>query len=258
MALVSRWLVFVGLLLTASECKAQDVGHVQVVTELSPPHQTMVAGQIGGYSTQLVKAILQQAGVSASIEMYPWARAYKMALQQPDTLIYNMARTAQREQLFQWIGPVASYRLGFVKLAHRQDIQLKALADARRYSIAVQRHDVAENFLKKNGFGQPGQLVLAADISESWQLLLHGKVDLIIDDPMALTAMAGHFNVEPEYVEFAFAIAPLQQQTYLAANKAMSAQLIDALQQAHKQVAESALYQQVMRSAFDEIMPTKQ
>lgn len=256
MAWVSRWLV-VGLILTASECLAQHVGHVQVVTELSPPHQTLVAGQVDGYSTQLVKAILQQANVSASIEMYPWARAYKMALQRSDTLIYNMARTAEREPLFHWIGPVASYRLGFVKLSHRQDIQLNTLADARQHSIAVQRHDVAETFLKKNGFGQPDQLVLAADISESWQLLLHGKVDLIIDDPMALSAMASHFNIEPEYVEFAFAIEPLQQQTYLAANKAMPAQLINILQQAHKQVAESALYQQVMRSEFDKVMPAK-
>ncbi len=257
MAWVSRYLVVVGLILATGMCVAQETSQLQVVTELSPPHQTLVAGQVDGYSTQLVKAILQQADIVASIEIYPWARAYKMALEQPEILIYNMARTAEREPLFQWIGPVASYRLGFVKLAHRQDIQLKTLADAQQYSVAVQRHDVAETFLKKNGFGQPDQLVVAADISESWQLLLHGKVDLIIDDPMALTAMAAHFNIKPEYVEFAFAIEQLQQQTYLAANKAMSAEVIKNLQQAHQHVAASTLYQKVMRSEFDGIIPVK-
>jgi len=251
MAVMGRWLIFLSLILTTAECLAEHHRHVQVVTELSPPHQTLVAGGVDGYSTQLVKAILQQAGVTGSIEIYPWARAYKMALQQPDILIYNMARTAEREQLFQWIGPVAAYRLGFVKLTHRHDIQLNSLADAQDYSIAVQRHDLAETFLKKHGFSQPDQLVLAADITESWQLLLNGKVDLIIDDPMALVAMAEYFNIKSEYVEFEFAIKLLQQQTYLAANKAMSVEMISDLQQAHRKVAESALYQKVMRSEFD-------
>lgn len=248
---VGRWLGCIGIILAAATSMAQQVSQLQVVTELSPPHQTLVSGEVDGYSTRLVRAILQQAGVSANIEIYPWARAYKMALQQPDTLIYNMARTTEREPLFQWIGPVATYRLGFVKLAHRQDIQIKTLKDAQQYSIAVQRHDVAETFLRKNGFGQPDQLVLAAEITESWQLLLHGKVDLIIDDPMALAAMAAHFAIKPEYVKFEYAIKPLEQQTYLAANKAMPAQMVNVLQQAHQQVADSELFKKVMRSDFN-------
>ncbi|MBV2128020.1 substrate-binding periplasmic protein [Arsukibacterium indicum] len=251
MVSVSRWFVGVGLLLAAASGSAQQVSQLKVVTEISPPHQTIIAGEVDGYSTRLVKAILSQAGISATIEIYPWARAYRMALQQPDTLIYNIARTVERESQFQWIGPVATYRLGFVKLAHRQDIQLKSLTEAQQYSIAVQRHDVAETFLKQNGFGQPDQLVLAADITESWQLLLHGKVDLIIDDPMALAAMAAHFAIEPAYVKFEFAIKELEQQTYLAANKTMPAQMVNALQQAHQKVADSELFKKVMRSDFD-------
>lgn len=251
MAWQSRWLVLVGLLLVGSPCIAQHVDSVQVVTELSPPHQTLVAGNVGGYSTQLVTALLEQAGVSANIEIYPWARAYKMALQQPNTLIYNIARTPDRELLFQWIGPVAAYRLGFVKLAHRQDIQLHTVADAQQFRVAVQRYDVAETFLKANGFGQPDQLLLVSDIMESWQLLLNGKVDLIIDDPMALESMANHFSIKPEYVAFELAIAPLAQQTYLAASQATSAELIERLQRAHGHITNSALYQQVMRSEFD-------
>tara|TARA_R110002126_G_scaffold10245_81_gene46799 strand:- start:1704 stop:2474 length:771 start_codon:yes stop_codon:yes gene_type:complete len=248
--LVALLIVTSGHIISGHNIAAQTA-EIRVVTELSPPHQTLEEGEVGGYSTALVKAILQQADLTASIDVYPWARAYKMALQQPNTLIYNIARTPERETLFQWIGPVAAYRLGFVKLAHRQDIQLKTLADAQRYSIAVQRHDVAETFLKANGFDQSDQLVQAADIIDSWQLLLNGKVDLIIDDPMALAAMASHFNIKPEYVAFEFAIAPLQQQTYLAASKATSAEVITTLQQAHSQIAASALYKQVMRSEFD-------
>ncbi len=251
MTTAGRWLVGLVLILMPFYIAALQSSTLQVVTELSPPHQTLVDGEVSGDSTALVKAILQQAGIVAGIEMYPWARAYRMALQQPDTLIYNIARTAEREPLFHWIGPVAAYRLGFVTLAHRHDIQLASVADAKQYRIAVQRHDIAETYLKAHGFNQPGQLMLAADIVESWQLLLNDKVDLIIDDPMALVAMATHLQVKPAHVKFVFAIDALEQQTYLAASKATSTEIISALQQAHRQVAASEQYQRVMRSEFD-------
>ncbi len=40
------------------------------------------------------------------IELYPWARVYKTALKQENTLILPLARTQNRENLFKWARPV--------------------------------------------------------------------------------------------------------------------------------------------------------
>jgi polar amino acid transport system substrate-binding protein len=223
---------------------------LRVVTELSPPHQTLIDGEVAGLSTALVKATLAHAGISAQIELYPWARAFRIAKSQPDVLIYNMARTAEREAQFHWIGTVAAYQLGFVALSHRDDIRIKALSDAVGYTIAVQRDDVAANFLMQNGFSNGQQLVLAADIAESWQLLLNGKVDLVVDDAVALTAMAETLALPYKYLRFVYAIPELAQHTWLAASLETSPELVKRLQQAHSEVATTEYYQKVMSSGY--------
>jgi polar amino acid transport system substrate-binding protein len=231
-------------------CTALAQTELRVVTELSPPHQTLQHGKVGGLSTELVQAVLNLAGVSADIELYPWARSFHIARTQPNVLIYNMARTADRESEFRWIGTVASYQLGFVALGWRKDISITSLSDATGYTIAVQRDDISANFLMSKGFKPGQQLVIAADITESWQLLLNGKVDLVIDDPVALADMADMLGVAPHNVQFVYAIPELRQHTWLAASLQTSPALIGKLRHAHSVVAATERYVEIMSSAY--------
>lgn len=244
-----RTLLLVGSLFC---CSATAQEALRVVTELSPPHQTLVDGKVAGISTELVQAILAEAGYGAQIELYPWARAFRIARNQPNVLIYNMARTTERETEFQWIGTVAAYQLGFVGLAHRSDIKLSSVEDAKRYTVAVQRDDLSADFLIDNGFVPGVQLVLVADIAESWQLLLNGKVDLVIDDPVALNGMLAALGLRKRDVNFIYAIPQLEQQTWLAASLTTSQNVVKQLQSAHSKVAQTVRYQQVMSSSYQE------
>lgn len=243
--MLKRWCCLLWL-----SCSALAQPPVRVVTELSPPHQTLQGGEVAGLSTSLVRAVLTEAQLEATIEMYPWARSLHIARAQPNVLIYNIARTAEREAQFHWIGPVAAYEFGFVALRHRQDIRIDSLESAKLYSIAVQRDDLSANFLMDQGFTPGQQLVLAADIIESWQLLLNGKVDLVIDDPVALAGMTATLALPESTVRFVYAIPQLAQQTWLAASIQTSPLLVKQLQQAHTKVAETSLYQQVMSSGY--------
>lgn len=242
-----RTLLLVGCLLC---CCAAAQEPLRVVTELSPPHQTLVNGEVAGISTDLVRAVLAEADISAQIELYPWARAFRIASSRPNILIYNMARTPERENAFQWIGTVAAYQLGFVGLTHRSDIIIASVDDARQYTIAVQRDDLSADFLINNGFVPGVQLVLVADIAESWQLLLNGKVDLVIDDPVALNGMVAALGLRLRDVNFIYAIPQLEQQTWLAASINTPQRLVEQLQMAHSKVAQTVRYQQVMSSSY--------
>ncbi|HSG53624.1 MAG TPA: transporter substrate-binding domain-containing protein [Rheinheimera sp.] len=223
---------------------------LRVVTELSPPHQTINDGVVSGLSTELVLAILQKANITASISMYPWARSFHIAKTQPNVLIYNMARTPEREQEFHWIGTVAAYQLGFVSLSHRSDITISQLDDAKRYTTAVQRDDVTTNYLLGQDFSNGDELVITADIMESWHLLLNGKVDLVVDDPVALHDMAQRLGVEVKQLHFVYAIPELAQNTWLAASIGTPMEVVKRLQQAHSEVAKTERYQQVMSSGY--------
>ncbi|GAA77313.1 hypothetical protein P20480_3810 [Pseudoalteromonas sp. BSi20480] len=57
-----------------------------VVTELAPPNQVLIDGEVQGKGTQYIRDIFKQAGLTPDIQMYPWARAYKMASEEKTRL----------------------------------------------------------------------------------------------------------------------------------------------------------------------------
>lgn len=227
-----------------------DQPTLRVVTELSPPHQTVKNGQVDGVSTQIVLATLKQAGLDSRIEVYPWARAFYIATSTPNVLIYNMARTPEREAEFHWIGPVANYRLGLVRLTERTDLNPNHIKDLGSAVIAVQRDDFSYHWLKQQGMKVGKELQLSTDIIESWRLLLNAKVDYVVDDEAALALMEKQLLLPEGMTRYVLAIPQLEQKTYLALSKNSDAELVKKLQQAHVEVQKTQLYQDVMSGRF--------
>jgi polar amino acid transport system substrate-binding protein len=220
---------------------------LRVVLEVSPPHQVVQDGQVSGYTTAVVELMLQKAGLQPRYEVYPWARAYRTALTTPDVLIYNMARTPGREALFDWIGPVTVYRFGLLKLAHRQDIKLQSLADLPRYTVGAQRDDFSAEWLRDVARQPATQLALHADVLETWRMLLHGRVDLLVDDPIAIDAMLQLHHLERQDVEFVLFVPELAQTTWIAVKKGSDPILVQRLKKAHRQITDSPQYRRAMQ-----------
>ena len=217
---------------------AEDTVQLQVVTELSPPHQTLVDGEVAGLATDKVKALLQQAGISASFAMYPWARAYNKASSEPNTLIYSIAKSPQREDLFHWLIPVTRYEFGFVSLSERKDIRIDNWQALKNYSLVVQRQDIAHEWLMSIGLTEGEHFITCADIDCSWQLLLNNNVDLIIETPDLIDGMLRYFHQPAGSVKLIKTIPELAITGYLAANQQIDPQLLSQLQQAMAQLSQ--------------------
>jgi polar amino acid transport system substrate-binding protein len=148
------------------------------VTEESPPYDMMVDGHIAGVSTEKVVEVMKRAGQPYTLDLLPWARAYQMALSQPDTCVFSTTRTPQREALFQWIGPIAYNTWMFYGLAERH-FHLAQLDDARSLRIGTYNADARDTFLRSKGF--------EVDAVNSDELnprkLLAGRIDLWATGP---------------------------------------------------------------------------
>src|ERR1035437_4785529 len=97
-ALVS---VLMATLLTLPLVQAQTIHGVTEDTSYS----FLKEGKVIGSATAVVELRLKQACFSNyQISLYPWARAYDMALKEPNVLIFLIARTPAREQQFKWAG----------------------------------------------------------------------------------------------------------------------------------------------------------
>lgn len=156
---------------------------VQIVTNDFPPYSYKENGKFKGLATEVVEAILSDLGQEHTIKQYPWARAYKIATTQKNVLIYPLARTLEREGIFNFIGEVAPRTIHFYRLKSRKDIQVNSMEDIKRYTHGVvQGYATHKNLIK---MGVKNIQAVVSDI-QNIQKLAMGRIDLYPQDEMVL------------------------------------------------------------------------
>ena len=64
-----------------------------VLTEDLPPLNYIDNGVLVGPSVEIVREIIKRLGTKEQIQVYPWARAYKMALEEKNIVLFGMTYT---------------------------------------------------------------------------------------------------------------------------------------------------------------------
>ena len=225
------WLIVAIFFATQLQAKKPQL---QVVTELSPPYQLLANNKVSGTVTTAVRKIIQTANLDASFQLYPWARAYKIAEKEPNTLIYSLAKTPERIELFHWLAPVVKFQFGLVALSENGAAKMTQLKDVANFVVAVQRYDVGHRWALKFGLEEGKQLIICPDISCSWDLLLKKKVDFIIESPELNESMLKLFKLPKSIAKYVVAIPDLDLMGYLAANKNIEPKILERLKLAIK------------------------
>ena len=151
-----------------------------VYTEEFPPYNFTRDGTVQGVSTQVVEAALERAGFDYQLKSLPWARSFKRAQIENNTLIYSITRNQERESKFQWIGVVSPAIHSVFALQTRDDIRLANLADLKHYRIGTQLAGARESYLLQNGFSEDALLRLSGDrvLIQQYRMLTLGRIDL--------------------------------------------------------------------------------
>ncbi len=130
-----------------------SAGQLTILTEDSPPGSFIdESGELKGLSVDIVKEIMKRLDMDNRIKVLPWARSYRMLIKEPDIMLFSTTRTAQRESLFKWVGPLI--KLEWVFLARKDsNVYITCLDDARSVnSIGTYREDARQQYLKAKGF----------------------------------------------------------------------------------------------------------
>lgn len=231
-----RVLGIILIMLAAPLAHAQAV---QAVTE-DTAYTYVEHGRVAGPATQIVRATLARAGVNdASFDLYPWARAYEMALSQPNVLIYLIARSPAREHRFKWVGELMKNEYHLYKLAERTDIQAPDLDAARRYTVGVMRQDVRQQYLQQRGFER---LVESSGNDENFRKLLAGRVDLIPLNSMVAAGLCEKYRFDCAALSRVLTLDELSVGLYMAFSQATEDAMVARLKRAYDSLkAEGAL-----------------
>jgi polar amino acid transport system substrate-binding protein len=99
-----------------------------------------------------------------------------MARQEPNVLIYLIARTPAREPLFKWVGELTRIEHRCYKLRERKDFVVRDLQDAKNYTVGVVRDDSRHQYLQAQGFKK---MVVSAQNVDNFRKLLNRQVQLV-------------------------------------------------------------------------------
>ena len=201
----------VGILaLMSLACSAQTI---EAVTE-DTSYSYLENGKVVGSASKVVETMLQTAGLNDyRLSLYPWARAYDMALLQPNVLIYPILRTPVREGQFKWIGELAQVIPAFYKLRDNHSVVVGQLQDAQQYRVGVLRDDSRQQYLEDKGFTR---LVISANNDENLRRLLNGQVDLVPMPEREARQQCEDAGVSFALLEKVYTLNELSSRLYLA------------------------------------------
>lgn len=226
-------------------CQPVVAEQYTVLTEQLAPVHFEENGEVKGIATEIVKAIFKEADLQLKIEVYPWKRAYSIALKEKDTFIYTINRTEKREDLFKWIGPILSKETNLYKLKSRTDIQINSIDDVKKYTTAVILGHSLTSKLLRHGFTEGKELITTTDKKQQVKLFLKGNADLITGNQYTIYNSLKAAGCSMNEVEPVFLIT--RQGYYLGANKNTEAILIKQLEEANEKIQSSALISELIR-----------
>lgn len=196
-------------------------------TENSPPGNYTEKGVLKGFAVDVVHEIQRRLKRSDPISTVPWARGYHLAMTQPNTALFSTTRLAQRESLFQWVGPLYDQHWGFYAKKSR-GLRIASLEDAKKsHRIGTYRNDAKEQFLKSLGFKN---LVSSNKNVSNVIHLLRGNIDLWVSSDFNMHYIAGQAGVDPADIALVF---PFRQvENYIAFSRQTHKDVVTAWQKA--------------------------
>mgnify|MGYP001822129594 CR=1 FL=1 len=146
-----------------------------ILSENLPPLNYVENGVLVGPSVEIVKEIKKRVGSLEPIQVYPWSRAYKMALEEKNVILFGMTYTKVRHDKFKWVGPLATKR-DILVAKKGSGIIINTLEDAKKVNqIGTLRDDTRGRLLESFGFKN---LEPVSDEQLNAKKLALGRIDL--------------------------------------------------------------------------------
>lgn len=156
---------------------AQGADLILLSEDDNPPYNftSPITHAFTGMSTEIVVEMMKRANITYELQILPWQRGFRMALEQPNVCIFAANLTEERRPLFKWVGP---FILGSWVLFAKSDSKiapLNQLDEAKQYRIAGRLGDAPTLYLESlGGF----QLESVPDNTRIMKMLQSGRIEL--------------------------------------------------------------------------------
>ncbi len=200
---------------------------LQLLTESAPPYSYITGPAnnyvVSGSSVDVVNEIQSRTGYTASISLTSWQDGYDTVRYLPGSALFTTVRTAERDPLFHWVGPILKVR---ASLYTRRGAAPVAGPDEARLlpSIATPDGWYIDSYLAQAGF--TNLVTTALNPEQALKQLLDGKVEAVFLPEAAVSWLCTAENGWAELIDRQFSDDNLTQEGWIAFNHATAPSLI--------------------------------
>lgn len=217
-------LAFLVVFVVSNFCHAE----LLILGEESPPGEYLDEnGKPAGVTIDLVNDLMRRQGITATINILPWKRAYHMGMHENNVVLLETTRTEERENLFKWVGPILVLKRIIYSMADYERTLKKTEDMKHAGKICVLRGSSNESYLKEFGLtnihsvATPMQCLKMLQVNRV-QLFYTSEIGmdgLLKEQPLAPNTVKAVFNLKKEYLYLAFSknISELQIASWQAA-----------------------------------------
>jgi polar amino acid transport system substrate-binding protein len=217
-------------------------GIFQLVTEEYPPITFMKDGKPSGFVTDMVREIAARQKVPDNIRLTSWKNAYNMALLHPKVVLFSAERTPEREELFQWVGPVGK-NSAMLYAKQGAGIRINSLEQAKAIgAIATTTNWFTEQHLKREGFEN---LRSSPDPRDNVRQLMKGEVQLSIFTDITIPEIVRDAGYGMQDLEPVFTV--LQTDFYIAVSRDTPAEVVQAWQSTLDRMKRDGSFESIYR-----------
>jgi len=201
---------------------------LQIYTEPYPPLTFRGEnGEITGYGTDIVTEIMKRSNECYDIHLSSWSNGYQLALNNPNFCLFTMDKTALRENLFQWVGPIGT-NTTWIYVKAGSEIKINSLEDAKKLSsIGAVNSWFSTQYLEGQGFTN---LVADSDPVVLATKLLNGEVDAFVCSDVTFPSILKQAGSDYSAVTPVFSV--MSSDYYIAFSSTTSSAIVSQWQSA--------------------------
>ncbi|WP_025128288.1 ABC transporter substrate-binding protein [Pseudomonas sp. PH1b] len=198
---------------------------LRLLTDNHPPLHFQQGERIVGFGVDVVHALAQRSGDQVTVQQRPMLRALRDAGENPDTAVFTVLRTPEREARYQWVGPLMQTETALYT-RDSDDLPVTDLSQTRG-QIAVPRRWLIYSYLKQQGV----ENLWGVDSPEIMMRLLQvGRVQYVVADTMSVNTFAAEEGLRADQLRYQMPL--MHQDAYIAFSPKVDAAQVARWQQA--------------------------
>ncbi|WP_416305629.1 substrate-binding periplasmic protein [Neptunicella sp. SCSIO 80796] len=200
-----------------------------------------------GFSVELFKEIVKLTDLEVEYIAVPWVRALAKVAKRPNSLLFTMAKTPERDKLYQWVDTIYRVNEGVFALDDRKDISINKLDDVHQYTIALPRGDVSIKTLNIYPDHIQGVSIVEHQ-AQCIKMLKLGRVDLNYNNDVGFFMAAKMMGLKPDQFKQVFVTG--QAELGIAANKTIDIEIVTKIRKALVTLKANGVYNKLQDTWF--------